>query len=74
MILSVPKSFKSFPLNSPSKSKEEFQDDVAQEIQKLRESLGENDEQEKHDSQMQVVQDYQIVSCQECLNDQDPIA
>jgi hypothetical protein len=72
MIISIPDSFKSSPLSSPSKSKREIQDDVAQEIQKLRESLGGNNEQARQDSQ--VVGGYQMVSPQQNLNDQEPVA
>ena len=72
MIISIPDSFKSSPLSSPSKSKQEIQDDVAQEIQKFRESLGGNNEQARQDSQ--VVGGYQMVSPQQNLNDQEPVA
>ena len=72
MIISIPDSFKSSPLSSPSKSKREIHNDVAQEIQKLRESLGGNNEQARQDSQ--VVGGYQMVSPQQNLNDQEPVA
>ena len=72
MIISIPDSFKSSPLSSPSKSKREIHNDVAQEIQKFRESLGGNNEQARQDSQ--VVGGYQMVSPQQNLNDQEPVA
>jgi hypothetical protein len=72
MIISIPDSFKSSPLSSPSKSKREIHNDVTQEIQKFRESLGGNNEQARQDSQ--VVGGYQMVSPQQNLNDQEPVA
>jgi hypothetical protein len=46
---------------------------VTQEIEKLRESLGGHNQQERRDSQMLVVGSYQMVPTQEDRIDQEPV-
>ena len=73
MVISIPDSFKSSPLSSPSKSKQEIHDDVTQEIDKLRESLGGHDQHVTQNSQMMVVGGYQMLPCQEDRIYQEPV-
>ena len=74
MVISIPDSFKSSPLSSPSKSKHEIHDDVTQEIEKFRESLGGHDQQARQNSQMMIVGGYQMLPRQEDRIDQEPVA
>jgi hypothetical protein len=73
LIISIPDSFKSSPLSSPSKSKQEIHDDVTQEIELLRESLGGHNQLARQDSQMLVLGGYQMVPHQEDRIDQEPV-
>lgn len=72
LMISIPDSFKSSPLSSPSKSKQEIHDDVDQGIEKLRESIGGQDQVKRQDSHMLSVGGYQMMPPQEDRNDQEP--